>query len=282
MNYTIINNIMKKVHIYKLSTYKYFLTTVPDNTSEVNKEYEYICNIDVDVDDNNENISILIYTTKENETTEIKTHVIESNKFDEFKEKFDTNLKTSLQSPGLQIYHLSNTHDVFSNVYKIDVHADGASMTFIMINSQIISNISVKQYISQQKPQIKTISELDFALDSFTEKELDVYVIELPISTNPYQTMRRSGSCMTTIYEYYIPSLNISYNFYDGINILIGDTIEDRYVERYWECEKIVKFSKTKIESEKLINTLSALKSYTNFKLSVGKLFVQEHTEENI
>lgn len=273
---------MRTVHIYKLSTYKYFFTTVLDNTSEANKEYEYVCDINVDDDDQQISVMIQKNSLRDENVDKITDEImrIPLDQFDECREKFNSQMKTSLSTCS-DVYFVENMHDVFSNVYNMRIVAKDCDINFALINSQSISTTDVKQYLLQQKPQIKTIEELDCAIDAFNESELDVYIVELPISTNPYQTMRRRGSCMTTINEYYIPSLNTSYNFYETTNILIGDTIEDRYVEKYWKDEKLVKFTKTQISGEELANTLSTLKNYTNFKLSTGKLFVREQIEEN-
>lgn len=290
----LINN-MKTVHIYKLSTHKYFFTTVLDNTSDTTKKYEYVC--DVDVEDDEQQISMVIQTilfhdnniekndeniddkTDEN-VDKIQTTIIQSDKFDDCWKKFYLQMKTDLPKYS-DIFYTENTHDVFSNVYNLKIAAHDYDLNFAWINAQQISTIDIKQYLSQQKPQITTVYELNCAIDAFTGNELDIFTVQLPISSNPYQTMRNRGSCMTTINEYYIPTFGISYNFEGTTNILIGDIFNDRYVERYGENEKSIKFRKTQISGEDLTNTLSALKSYTNFKLSIGKLFVPEQMDED-
>jgi hypothetical protein len=259
---------MKTVHIYKLSTHKYFFTTFLDNTSSNEpKDYEYIGNIDVE--DNVEQLSIYIYTQKikdDETTTEIKCIL---DNFDDVKLHIESTIK-SIANECPDVCHMSYTRNILSNVYVIDILSGEGNLQFDMINMETINTIDVKQFLSLQ-PKTNNIEILDLILDTFQPDELDVYIMSLPISTNPYQTMRRRGSCMTTIDEYYIPQLGVSYNFYDGeVNI--------------WDNgfgKKHVGMVKTKISGEKLYGTLRALKSYTEFKLHVGKLFFSEPTENS-
>lgn len=274
---------MKTVYIYKLSTYNYFFTTAHNDTFDPTNKYEYVCN--VEAEDSDEKISTLIkifspHNPKDKNRYDNKSSVFPSDIFDKFKEDFYEKTKEDL-STCVDVFDCENTHDVFSNVHDLKIVGTECNVNCVLIKAQPISTIDVKQFIVQQKPQIKTIVELDCALNAFTNTELEIYTVKLEISTCPYATMRNLGSYMTTIDEYYIPSLGVSYNFCGTTNILIGKTLEARYVERYWTYEKNVKFAKSTISGEKLTNILDALKSYTNFQLSIGKLFVTEPVDEN-
>lgn len=281
---------MITIHIYKLNKYKYFFTTVYENSNsenEENKEYEYIGN--VNVEDNTDKLSIHIQKTKyTSENTEYKFIILDNGVlFDDSIKKLNCTMKEQfLNCTNLTGYnHANSTRDLFSNVYCIDYEDVDCEINFITIKSQIICNFDVNLYLNNQSPKISSIVELDALLDNFDKEELDVYIINMPISTNAYETMRNIGSCMTTIDEYHIPEFGLSYNFHDEINILFGSKIENRYREIYWSTrygeENHISLIKKTITGEKLKNTLTALKSYTNFKLNIYKLYNSVAEDEN-
>ncbi len=276
-----INLLMNTVHIYKISTYKYFLTTVfetvLETVSTTDKQYEYVGQ--TEVPDTFEQMSFFVISDITEGDKPIKPQIalINSDNFDSTKEEFENKITEMLKCPDVKLYFFHKTHDVLSNVYCVDACGEGFTLKAVFVKSQNISNLNVDFWSNQLKPKIKNISELHDALETFNDTELDIYLMSLPITTDYRETMRRGGNaCIKTIDEYHVPLFGISYNFYDEINILIGNAVEERYVENYEDLrdkKRLVTMQKTTITGKHLENTIKSLKSYTNFKLHVGHLY---------
>lgn len=245
---------MKTVHIYKISTFKYYLTTFYNENST---KYKYISSIDVKNSLKHLSLCIGIENRTKIKCCEISTLHFELEIF---------NLKHYLKTIN---EFVDVSHDIFSNVHTTNFINENFFEIIFIHNEQIFEN-NVDEYHESLK--IDSIEELTQKISEPIES-IDLYVMSIQISTNPRESTRRKGSCMENIYEYHIPFLNISYNFYDDdVNILIGNTICDRYIEHSFDKPTIKIVSHETLNGEKLTKILKFLKSYATFKLNAAEI----------
>jgi len=203
----IVHESLKLIYFYKLSDYKFFCTTCKSNSNANSCIYE------CEVLENETKINLLFVSEKKNNeenSVENKFSVVSQEEFDSYKKRLLEFYNTYLEN-SQECRFFNFTHDIFSNVYFADILISESfeQISSYMIENEQILNISFEDYTIALNT-IDSFQKLNDVLEIFVDEELEINVIDQTISTNPYQTMRNSGSCLTQITEYYIPKFTAS------------------------------------------------------------------------
>jgi len=199
----------KKDHILQQSKDDYFNGNLPNARDHINKKkiLEKIKSKYIDLNDNTL-----------------------SNSQKSFGKGFGKGLKkTTIQSNRNNIKDKDSDSDEEPIICKINTSVDSK-------NGVITSSIGTQSYSNQDifymyienlliEDKIVSLKELIRRMDTCPET-LDVDIMNVDISTNPYNSMR-GHNCNKVIEEYYFPLYNTSINKYNGLNIIFNPG--DRY-----------------------------------------------------
>lgn len=263
---------MKSVYIHKISQYNYFFTFVKPTCEHTERNAKYKFMGEIQVEDDVIVMSLHITHFKGNG----KTEEINISKLDNYEKSlrlFTADVNKSIEEKIINVFYYCNKCNIFSNICRTDIAYESGYLISIFIPPQEIFSIDLDTYVANQStifPFVNNVTELSNLLNKFDENELKVYIINLPISVSDFRRWHSKN-----IDEYHIPKLGLSYNCSDGLNVLFGNNLDERYIQSSEKTEKPVEIKKEIIlKGEDLKNILDSLKDYVKHQLNVHKLFL--------